>query len=48
MTKKEKRKQDNRQRGSWYGVNPLTKIVPDKKKEKKKKDIRKKIRPTDY
>lgn len=28
-------------RGSWFGVNPCTKVIPDKKKESKKKACRK-------
>lgn len=36
MTKKEKKIENSKHRGSWFGVNPKTKIIPNKKKEKDK------------
>lgn len=32
LSKKEQRKINQSKRGSWCGVNPVTKIIPDKKK----------------
>jgi len=42
MNKNEKKKYKKytASRGSWGNVNPVTKIIPDKKKEKKKKQCR--------
>lgn len=42
MTKKQKKAVNNKQRNFWP-VSPVTRVVPDKKKERKgewKKDIR--------
>ena len=33
----------NSMRRDWNGVNPVTKIIPDKKKQKNKKTCRKKV-----
>jgi hypothetical protein len=35
MTKKERKAYFNAFRGSWNGVKPVTKIVPDKRKKVK-------------
>ncbi len=40
MTKKHKKFKDNKQRGSWFGVDPRTKIIPDKKKQNDKTKCR--------
>ena len=37
MTKKEKKAYNNLQRGSWYGVNPVTRVNKSYLKYKKKK-----------
>lgn len=42
MTKKQIKEENNKKRGSWFGVNPLTKIVKDKKKEDRRNACRKK------
>ena len=42
MTKKQQKEENNKKRGSWFGVNPQTKVVPDKKKEQNKNQCRKK------
>ena len=44
MNKNEKKKYKKYTawRGSWGNVNPVTKIAPDKKKEKKKNQCRQK------
>lgn len=34
-------------RGSWNGINPITKIIPNKKKQKNKKECRKKVKYLD-
>lgn len=44
MTKRQKKIENNKQRGSWFGVNPQTKIVPNKKKEQNKKSCRRKAK----
>lgn len=36
----EKRRRDAKQRGSWNGVNPVSRIAPDRKQEGKKKQCR--------
>lgn len=41
MTKKQMKAENNKHRGSWFGVNPQTKIVPNKKKEQNKNQCRK-------
>lgn len=30
-TKKAQREHNAQQRGSWYGINPITRVVPNKK-----------------
>ena len=40
MTKKQEKIENSKHRGSWFGVNPQTKIVPNKKKEQNKKQCR--------
>lgn len=45
---KEQAKKYSATRGSWGNVNPVTKIVPDKKKEKNKKKCRKALDKRDY
>ena len=40
---KEQIKKYHSTRGTWGNVNPVTKVVPDKKKEKNKKNCRKKV-----
>lgn len=37
MTKKEKKAYNNSKRGSWYGVNPITRVNKSYLKYKKKK-----------
>lgn len=34
------KKENSLRRGTWFGVNPVTKIIPDKKKEAAKKKCR--------
>ena len=41
MTKKQKKVENAKHRGTWFGVNPQTKIVPNKKKEQEKYKCRK-------
>ena len=41
MTKKQKKAQNNKHRGSWFGINPQTKVIPNKKKENAKYYCRK-------
>jgi hypothetical protein len=41
LSKKEKRKIDNKQRKNWGSLVPVTRVVPDKKKEKRKNMCRK-------
>lgn len=43
MTKKQMKAENNKKRGSWFGVNPQTKVVPNKKKEQNKKSCRGKV-----
>ena len=31
QSKREQKAYHNRQRGSWYGINPVTRTVPNKK-----------------
>lgn len=45
---KEQAKKYSATRGSWGNVNPVTKIVPDKKKEQNKKKCRKALDKRDY
>ena len=44
MSKKAKREMDAQKRGSWNGVNPVSRIAPDRKQEGKKKQCRGKHR----
>jgi hypothetical protein len=37
LSKKEKKKQNNLRRNYWNGIDPSTKIMPNKKKENKKR-----------
>lgn len=37
LSKKEQRRLNNKKRGSWFGVNPITRIVVDKTKYTRKK-----------
>lgn len=43
MTKKQMKAENNKNRGSWFGVNPQTKIVPNKKKENDKRKCKGKV-----
>ena len=36
-SKKEQREFHLKQRGHWYGINPVSRVVPDKKKYNRKK-----------
>ncbi len=36
MTKKQQKEENAKHRGSWFGVNPRTKVIPNKKKETEK------------
>ena len=38
MSKKEKRKINSQARNDWGDLDPTTKVVPDKRKEKKYRD----------
>lgn len=38
MSKKEKRKIDAQARNDWGDIDPFTKVIPDKRKEKKYRD----------
>lgn len=40
MTKKQQKEENAKRRGSWFGVNPQTKVVPNKKKEENKNQCR--------
>ncbi len=42
MTKKQKKAENNKHRGSWFGVNPQTKVIPNKKAEKNRNQCRRK------
>lgn len=37
-SKKEKRQRDRERRNDWGGLNPATRVVPNKRKEKRRKD----------
>ena len=39
LSKKEKRKIDNARRGTWGNTNPVGRIVPNKRKDKIRKEI---------
>lgn len=41
--KKVLEEQNKAQRGTWFGVNPQTKVIPDKKKQADKKACRQKF-----
>ena len=41
---KDKYKKYHASRGSWGNVNPITKVITNKKKEKNKKECRRKWR----
>ena len=43
MTKKQKKIENAKNRGTWFGVNPQTKIVPNKKKEQNKNQCKGKV-----
>ena len=43
MTKKQKKIENTKNRGTWFGVNPKTKIVPNKKKEQNKNQCKRKV-----
>jgi hypothetical protein len=43
MTKKQIKAENNKKRGSWFGVNPQTKVIPNKKKENDKRKCKGKV-----
>ena len=47
MTKKQIKQENNKKRGTWFGVNPQTKIVENKKKKNDKEKCRKRLDKTE-
>ena len=38
MSKRDKKKIDSQNRSDWGGIDPSTKVIPDKRRNKKEKD----------